>query len=413
MPCFWRLPVNAHTSLVALCRPITFLSALVFALGAFAVSTFLNISGLAPPECPHDKSTRTRPRPLSHSPTAALPSPPAAPPAVKPSPLESLSSFSSFVADSFRPHRPPPVARRGSHNKSLPYPVHELDEVVEEEDGETTEIPDRIETDGEEPGLTPDVSEGEETSSVETVEDVRVEHTRKPRAKGVNFFTGFKWRKNSSEDSISSPANPQAPRVESGRASSASPTASGHSIVSPPKSAIKHNATRPRSATSSTTSGRSVHFTARRQTSLDSVSSNESNDSLAAGGGASHVLRSRKPLSINTSSTPSQARTLFSKSSFRSLSPLSRSPVTTPEPSPPSSPRTLSANCPFQKHIATRLNRSHSVDSHSNPSRGRRTRATSPTPHSAPRLRRGMSASEGLGIDSTGSSDLKLDDLLR
>jgi hypothetical protein len=288
-----------------------------------------------------------------------------------------------------------------------------LDEVLEEEDGETTEFRDHVETDGEEPGLTPDVSEGEETSSVETMDDVRVESNKKGKSKGIGFFGNFKWKKQHSDDSSLSPSGSRSPSDEGSHPFSSSTPNSESSHVSPPKSAFKAAGSRPRSATSSTTSGRSVHFIPRRQSSLDSVSSTDSNESLGGGGG--NVLRSRKPLTINTStsSSSSQPRTLFSKTSFRSLSPLSRSPATTPEPSPPSSPRigSTSSNCVVAKHLATRLSRAHSLDSHC---RGRRTRAVSPLPDTVvPRLRRGMSGSDGLGIDSTGSSDLKLDDLLR
>lgn len=409
MPCYWRLPVNADTTLVALFRPITFLSAVIFSLVAFAYSSFLNISGLAPIECrcpTADKSPRTRPRP--QTPSSAPPTPPSNPDeSLKPSPLESLSSFSSFVANSFRPRRPPPVARRGSHNKTLPYPVHELDEVVEEEDGEAgsdfRDYRNRVEIERGVPGLTPDVSEGDDTSSLETMDDCRVEVSKKTRSKA--FLGNFRWKKNSSDDGTTHSSGSRSPSEEHGHPFSTPPT-SEHPRVSPPKSAFKHSSSRPRSATSSTSSGRSVHFIPRRQTSLDSVSSTESNDSL--GGPAP---RSRKPLSISTSSSTSHPRTLFSKSSFRSLSPLSRSPVTTPEPSPPTSPR--SANCPFSKNLATRLSRSASVDSHYSNSRGRRNRSGSPSADSVPRLRRGASATDGLGIDSTGSSDLRLDDLLR
>ncbi|GAA5914294.1 uncharacterized protein JCM6883_001801 [Sporobolomyces salmoneus] len=412
MPCLFRLPVNADTTLVALCRPITFLSALTFAFVAFLYSSFLNISGLAPIECrcsTADKTPRIRPRPPPAHPISA--SPPSSPAlATKTSsPLESFSSFSSFVADSFRPRRPPPVARRGSHKKSLPYPVHELDEVLEEEDVEGTEIRASIDSEeGEDPGLTPDVSEGEDTSSVGTMDDVRVETSKK--AKGSKGFFSLKWKKQSSEDSSASPSGIDTPSNESKHPLPTSTSNSEAPHVSPPKSAFRTSRVRPRSATSSSTYTRSVHFNPHRQTSLDSASSIETMEH--AGGG---VLRSRKPLSINTS-TPSQPRSLFNKPSFRSLSPLSRSPVTTPEPSPPTSPRlgSNSAGCLVAKHLATRLSRSHSLDSHSSGSRSRRNRSASPLPEqSIPRLRRGVSATEGLGIDSSGSSDLKLDDLLQ
>ncbi|GAA5839204.1 hypothetical protein JCM3766R1_003138 [Sporobolomyces carnicolor] len=429
MPCLLRLPVNADTTLVALCRPITFLSAVVFALGAFAYSTFLNVSGLAPIECrcPNaDKGPRTRPRPRATPPR----SPSSPPPPPEPSAIDSLSSFSSFVAASFRPRRPPPVARRGSHNKTLGgYPVHQLDDLVEEEDMDpvptttTTTTTDRPDTDGEDPGLTPDVSEGEETASVETVDDPPYRRTNKPRA--VAFFGGFKWKRRHSDDGTASPVSPS----------------DEVAAVSPPKSAFKHSptgSTRPRSATSSTTtssgSTRSVHFSPRRQTSLDSVSSTDSIEPTPAVAVVHPtLLRSRKPLSINTStSSPSsqhataQSRSLFTKPSFRSLSPLSRSPATTPDPSPPSSPRvgpssgthtsaTAGAPCLIAKHLATRLARSHSLDSASSGRpRGRSTRSLSPLPDPAAalRLRRGVTLGhEGrLGLDSTGSSDLRLDD---
>ncbi|GAA5965142.1 hypothetical protein JCM3765_002854 [Sporobolomyces pararoseus] len=413
MPCLVRLPVNADTTLVALCRPITFLVALSFSLVAFAYSSFLNLFDLSPLECrcPNaDKSPRTRPRPqsLPQSPTPPLSA--SASPSSKPSPLDSLSSFSSFVAESFRPRRPPPVARRGSHNKTLPYPVHELEEVLEEEDGEGMEFRDREElTDGEEPGLTPDVSEGEETSSLDTMDEVRTESSKKSRTKGLGFLGNLRWK---------SPSGSQSSSEEPRHPFSSSNTNSDPSHISPPKSAFKSSGPRPRSATSSTTSSRSVHFNPRRQTSLDSVSSSESIETPVGAG--TNLLRSRKPLTINTSSSSSssQPRTLFSKSSFRSISPLSRSPVTTPEPSPPSSPRvgavSSSNTCLVAKHLATRLSRSHSLDSHASSSRGRRQRSGSPLPEpAAPRLRRGMSGSDSLAIDSTGSSHLKLDDLLR
>ena len=423
MPCLLRLPVNADTTLVALCRPITFLVALSFSLVAFAYSSFLNLFDLSPLECrcPNaDKSPRTRPRPQSLPQSSNPPLATSAIPSSKPSPLDSLSSFSSFVAESFRPRRPPPVARRGSHNKSLPYPVHELDEVLEEEDGEGMEFRERAElTDGEEPGLTPDVSEGEETSSLDTMDEARMEASKKPRTKGLGFLGNLRWKKQSSDDGLTSPSGSRSPSEEPKHPFSSSNHNSEPLHVSPPKSAFKSAGPRPRSATSSTTSSRSVHFDPRRQTSLDSVSSNESID--APVGGGTQLLRSRKPLTINTSSSSSssQPRTLFSKSSFRSISPLSRSPATTPEPSPPSSPRvgavSNSNSCLVAKHLATRLSRSHSLDSHcSSSTRGRRQRSASPLPEpAAPRLRRGTSGTEGLAIDSTGSSHLRLDDLLR
>lgn len=424
MPCVWRLPVNADTTLVALCRPITFLVAFSFSLVAFAYSSFLNLLDLSPLECrcpSADKTPRTRPRPQTQPPPSAQGAPASsaslASASARPSPLDSLSSFSSFVAESFRPRRPPPVARRGSHNKALPYPVHELDEVLEEEDAEVVETRDRSETDGEEPGLTPDVSEGEETSSLETHDDVRTETSKKSKTKGLAFLGTFRWKKHHSHDGLASPTGSYSSTEVPAHPLLSSDTHSDSSTISPPKSAFKAAGSRPRSATSSTTSGRSVHFNPRRQTSFDSVSSSESLESPTAEG--VNVLRSRKPLTINTSAaSASQPRALFGKTSFRSLSPLARSPATTPEPSPPSSPRlgasSVSGSCLVAKHLATRLSRSHSLDSHSSGSRGRRHRSASPLPGSSlPRLRRGTSGSDGLGIDSTGSSGLRLDDLLR
>lgn len=392
VPCL-HLPVNARISLVALCRPLTFLVALSFSLLAFATSTFYSLSGLDPLECrcpTADKSPRTRPRPRS---TSVPPIPPAP---THPSPLE---SFSSFVTSSFRPHRPPPVARRGSGNKISPYPLHELDEVAEEEDGEEAEENGEFD----EPGLTPDVSEGDDSSSLETLDDHHahvVAPNKKPRSKGFRMLSNLKWKKNSSEEG-SMARQGSTSSTDSQRATSMIPSPnSDFSPVTP--SAFVSTSSRPRSATSSSATPRTVRFSGRKQTSLDSVSSTDSNESLEGPG-----IRSRKPLSVSTSSA--QAHPLLSKASFRSLSPLSRSPITTPEPSPPPSPK--STSCPFSRHIATRLQRSHSLDSPSQKSR--KTRSVSPLPKPAPQLRRGSSAIEGLGLDSTGSSGLKLDDLLR
>lgn len=388
--CVFSLPVNAKITLVVLCRPLTFLVALSYSLLALATSTFYSLSGLEPIECrcpTADKSPRTRPRPI---PQTSVP-----PSSTNPKPLTPLETFSSFVASSFRPlPRPPPVARRGSHNKNLPYPTHELDQVEEEEDGEGM--------DEGVPALTPDGSEGDDASSVDTLDDMHVNDTvpsKKARSKGLKMLSNLRWKKNSSSDEASQSRSRSLTSQDSLKSTSSTISpCSEHPPPLPSKPSLKENCSRPRSATSSSTTTRSVHFTGRRQTSLDSVSSTESNESLET-----PVLRSRKPLSISTSSQP---HSLLTKTSFRSLSPLTRSPITTPEPSPPSSPRL--ASCPFSKHIATRLQRSHSLDSpNASSHRGRRTRSVSPLPE----LRRGVSTSE-VGLDSTGSSGLSLNDLL-
>lgn len=394
MPCVWKLPVNAKITLVVLCRPLTFLVAFSYSLLALATSTFYSLSGLEPLECrcpTADKSPRTRPRPVPI--TSVPPSP------TNPKPLTPLETFSSFVT-SFRPHpRPPPVARRGSHNKNLPYPTHELDQVEEEEDGEEMDF-DREGI----PGLTPDGSEGDDTSSVDTLDDIHVDvaaPSKKARSKGLMMLSNLRWKKNSSPEEASQVRSRSSSSADSAKSTSSTTSPnSEHPPILPSKSLLKTNPARPRSATSASTTTRSVRFTGRRQTSLDSVSSTESLEGP--------VLKSRKPLAITTSSQP---HSLLTKTSFRSLSPLTRSPVTTPEPSPPSSPRL--ASCPFSKHITTRLQRSHSLDSpNSSSSRGRRTRSVSPLPELAPRLRRGVSASDKMGLDSSGSSGLSLDDLL-
>ncbi|GAA5935987.1 uncharacterized protein JCM15063_002670 [Sporobolomyces koalae] len=389
MPCLFRLPVNADTTLVALCRPFTFIVALGYALFAFAYSSFLNISGLAPIECrcPHaDKTPRTRPRPVVPSP---IPEPTPATPA--PAALQNVPfSFSSFV-ESLRPRRPPPVARRGSHNKALPYPVHELDEVVEEEDGEET-------VDNSLPALTPDVSEGsegEDESSVNTIDDAHAESDkphRKGKSKKLHILTNLRWRRSGSVTSTSQDGS-QSPSQQSLRL-----VAPDSAFTSEPQ-AHQSIATRPRAATAS--SGcRAVRFTPHRQSSLESISSSDSNHSLDGSGNKV----SRKSVASGTSTQP---RVLFSKSSLRSHSPLSRSPVSPPEPSPPASPGLPHSS--FSQHFATRPLRSHSVDSQSIGPRGRRTTAE----EKLPRLRRGVSIQEGPSIDSTGSSHLRLDDFLR
>ncbi|GAA6061615.1 hypothetical protein JCM10212_000957 [Sporobolomyces blumeae] len=434
MPYSFRLPGNASGFVVLVRRPVTFLVAVLFSLAALITSTFYTLSGLTPPDCPCcplDDFPRTRTRPTPHPELTTskhrVESTPSKVESTAPKPT-ALESLSSFVAASFRPHRPPPVARRGSHTKGISFPAHELDEVVEEE---PEELPPTVaRSDDDEPALTPDGgSEVETLSEVETMEDTPYEPDRtvaakKDKPKGLSILTSWRWKIGSGNGSATS-KHSVSPSDESSPTLSPTSSPSDRSGAAPTKSIVKHDAGRPRASTTSTASSvsRSVRFTGRRQVSLDSVSSTESLpppalfDSPTDGPN----LRSRKPLSGSTSTPSSASGTLFSKPSLRSLSPLSRSPVTSPEPSPPSSPRLGHSNSPFARcAIATRLARSHSIDSPgsscSKRSGRHRARSVSPGPGKLPmpRLKRGSSHGEGsgVGLDSTGSSGLHLDDLL-
>ncbi|GAA5858490.1 hypothetical protein JCM1840_001230 [Sporobolomyces johnsonii] len=338
-----------------------------------------------------------------------------------------LQSLSSFVAASFRPSRPPPARRLSTKTHSLDYPYHELDEVVEEtreEEDEDDAPPQqralaRTSTDDGDvaPALTPDGGSEAETSDVETVEDDDVELAarRKERAKALTVLTGLRWKRTST-GAATVKAEGTSPVEEDESGSPTSVTKHGKAFPCP--SALVRRATRPRAATtigSSSSSHPSVLPRHQGAEPVDyfsgslAISPTSPTSSTFTSSSTDTIdlpsLRSRKPI-------PSSTSAIFARAPFRSLSPLSRSPITSPEPSPPPSPRLIPSRSLSLSRVLSKPKRSNSLNTAPS-GRGRRSRSVSPMPASVPRLRRGTSAGPGVdGLDPSGSSGLALSDLL-
>ncbi|GAA5970838.1 hypothetical protein JCM21900_000292 [Sporobolomyces salmonicolor] len=421
MPVLLRLPENAKATLVVIRRPITFTIALGFALVAFLTSVFYSFTRLEPLECPcshSDDQPRTRPRPL--------PAAPLTPP--RPKRQTALQSLSSFVAASFRPPRPPPARRQSARTHSLDYPYHELDEVVEEtreeEDEEDAPPQQRalartpIDEGDVAPALTPDGgSEADTTSDVETVEDDDVELAarRQERARALTVLTGLRWKR-SSTGAATGKAEATSPIEED---ESGSPTSGArHGKAFPCAAALVRRATRPHAATISGSSS-SHRFVPSRHQGAEAVDYFSGSPAISPTSPTSSTFTSSSTDTIDLPSLrsrkaiPSSTSAILARAPFRSLSPLSRSPITSPEPSPPPSPRLIPSRSLSLSRVLPKPKRANSLKTAPPSSRGRRSRSVSPLPASMPRLRRGTSAGPGVdGLDPSGSSGLALSDVI-
>ncbi|GAA5852741.1 hypothetical protein JCM8547_002611 [Rhodosporidiobolus lusitaniae] len=435
MPFCPRLEQNARAVVVLVCRPVTFLMAVVLSVLSLVVSSFFSVTGIAPPSCPHsvcsEDEPRTRPRPAP--PAQAIPSAPEPP---KRTPLE-------FVVAAFsRPATRPPPARRKS-TRAVGFDVHELDQLAEareeeeelereeaeaaragrlsREEAQRASSPDLFA-----PSLTPDGGSEVDTdgaSEVDTLEDDRVGPlSAKEKGKGLSIFTSFTFRRSASGSSSKHASSPISSSPDE-LSKPASPASSIHSGSSTSKAQCPISR-RKRAATCASTSRPSLPSIVapppRRQASnpgppspthsLDQLISSGSSSSSSTSTAPSSLFSnapltvfplSSPPLSGNTnpSSVPGRKRSTssFFRSPFRSLSPLSRSPITTPEPSPPPSPT-------LGPPTSSGLGRVSSF------SKKNRTRAKSPVPtvriQDPPELRRRVS--DGQGPDLSGASGLSI-----
>ncbi|BGP38732.1 hypothetical protein JCM10450v2_002684 [Rhodotorula kratochvilovae] len=441
--CAWlpTLPANARAGLVLLKRPCTFVAALVWAALGVLTALFYSATGLEPPSCTRDSTPRTRPRPAQ--PVQARP---ASPSTATHKPQSTLQSLQSLVTAPFRSSashsaRPPP-ARRHSTRKIGAFAVHELDGVLEareeedEEEGSADIAPDAHAHDRERtPSLTRDsgssddaVSEADTLVNSEVVDDAAGARAAGGKGKGgLTILThSLRWMKPPSmakKDAASAPAAvAESPDGYASADSSASPTASTSTASSssrkppcpikalrnractvshPPRRPSPRSAEGPRRVASegkdyfshppdSPSTAPSDEFAASSPAHLDSPSPADLHAQLAA-------PKPRKRA----------ATSLF----FRSLSPLSRSPATTPEPSPPPSPRlgVPPAVC-VQRVLPKRTTSVDSEPSSASSAGARKRRGRSPVPERAPPL--ASRPSSDAVVDLRGSSGLALSDVL-
>lgn len=362
---FLRLPVNAPFSLVLVTRPCTLVFNLILITFTTIASLIFNVLHIPPPQCflCRDQEGRTRPRPRPVKREEAQGAPTASTSSWKQL-GEHIKSGISFGL-SATPRRPSrrvlsPIAKI---SRATNYQPHELDNVYEE-DG-FNEEEDDLPAEEDDDHLTPDQGESDsEPSEVDTVADSPVESFATARKGGKEGKRGFFSRKPKREASTDDDDSTKT--GGSGGSKTSTPT----SILSK-KSAIEalcplHRRSSRRGKSSrpaetsptrppllSTNSDPNPHphaYVAELDTyrrpclsrsstssaehappSLDSATSTVSSLSLAT---PPPTLAARPaPKRISTSPT-------FSfKHPFRSLSPLSRSPVTSPKPSPPTSPR--------------------------------------------------------------------------
>ncbi|GAA6050932.1 hypothetical protein JCM3770_002544 [Rhodotorula araucariae] len=451
--CAWlpTLPANARAGLVLLKRPCTFVAALVWgALGVLA-ALFYSATGLEPPSCPCDSTPRTRPRPVQ--PAAVRPSSPSA--AAAPKPQSTLQSLQSLVTAPFRASpsfsaRPPP-ARRHSTRKIGAFAVHELDGVLEareEEDDDDDEggapvapearVQDRQRT----PSLTRDgsgssddaVSEADTLVDPEVVEDAAGVRAGAKGKGGLTILThSLRWMKSpsttkkdvaaiavvESPDGYTSPGSSSSPIASA----SASSTSASSTSASSRKGPCPVKALRNRACTVSQLPHRpSPRITPgpRRVTSEgkdyfahspDSPTTAPSDDSAAP---SPVYLGPPSPADLHARlAAPKPRKRAATSLFFRSLSPLSRSPATTPEPSPPPSPRIPAGASATSAAGMQRIfpKRTSSIDSEpSTSSTARNRRGRSPVPEHAPPL--ASRPSSDASVDLRGSSGLALSDVL-
>ncbi|GAA5828426.1 hypothetical protein JCM11251_006243 [Rhodosporidiobolus azoricus] len=455
MPCSWlpSLPQNARSSVVLLTRPCTFVYSLALALAALVASAFFTLTHLSPPDCPctatADDEPRTRPRPAH--PSQPIPAPPKAP-----EPVSTLQHLLTALRPAARRPPPPPLRRLSGRSLGGTFLPHVLDEVMEARDEEE-------EAEGEgvylltrssspetyAPALTPDGgsdADSDGTSEVVTLEDEEGHLgqsmvNKGGKSKGLALFTTLRLRRTPSASKKASSTSPlvASPSPEEANGTT-SPTASVHSassstLSSKCKKACPIKAKRQRAATTIPAASRpnlpSTLSTTlpRRQFSEPGLSSPDadhaSTASTTSSSGSTTASSLFSTLSNSTSptlpslgeSTSSPAAStaslnrkrsvssLFLRPSFRSRSPLSRSPLTSPEPSPPPSP-TLANPSLAAKPKPTRTRGRSPGPSSASPSSSAAV-ADQPRP---PRLRSRVSA--GPGADCSGASGLVLSDVV-
>ncbi|GJN87519.1 hypothetical protein Rhopal_000470-T1 [Rhodotorula paludigena] len=409
--CFASLPANARAGLVLLRRPCVFVLALAVAAFHALLSLFFAATHLEPPSggCPTRASL-----------SASVKADP---------PQTALQSLSAFVSSPFRQSasRPPP-ARRASARKIGQYTVHELDGVVEiaEEDEEARSSFDSeraMRDGGRTPSLTHDGSSDDAVSEVETLVDHDADEPAAARIKGDRvkgagltiFTSGFRWKRTGSltkKDAPSSRAS--ASSTDAHSVASSSPTSSAGS-GSPTSTSARfklancpiHTTKRHRSSTVAHSprvpSTLPLPDPVRRVTDPHeyALSPHSSATPSSSRSSSPSLLDVHPPTSLAHPTGRKRAATSF----FRSLSPLSRSPLTSPEPSPPPSPR-LGATGSAQR---VALQRKSSLEvtpgSRAPDRRGRSPGSERPPPIASPPLSNAV-------VDLRGSSGLVMSDLL-
>ncbi|ORY73214.1 hypothetical protein BCR35DRAFT_307228, partial [Leucosporidium creatinivorum] len=375
-PRWFQLPTNPPYYLVLLRRPFTFLFTLLWSFIFLLASLFFAITRLPVPSCfLCDDSSRTRPRPRPKATREAR---------AEGTPVQSrFNALGESLASSSRtlfglPRRAP-KRRVPSRARTADFHPHSL-ENVDESDEEGLEEEDVVEEradiaeeeedgEGEGPGLTHQGESDSEPSEVDTVADspldpaprkggkdgVRRLFSRKPRRDPSTSTTEDDETKvgGSCSSSSSSKASTPAPsitggksqksfpcparslrRAKSSRAASPSPNRppllstfsdphpNPRVFVEEPSNYKPDDQRRPSLSRTSTSS-----VEATPPSPLDSASSSSMSPGPSSLGGRPTTKR------VNTSPT-------FSfKHPFRSLSPLSRSPATSPKHSPPPSPK--------------------------------------------------------------------------
>ncbi|BGP69132.1 hypothetical protein NBRC10513v2_002471 [Rhodotorula toruloides] len=420
------LPTNAQAHWVAIQRPLTFLASFVYAALALATSAVFSLLRVEPPSCQcPNSSPRTRPRPGGR-PLAGLTTP-----SLVQEPREYASAPSQVVAPSSSVR--PPTARRRSIRRLGEFPFHSLDGVqeAEEEDERSDEAerrsPSRSSSDLV-PALTPGASETD-TDGASEVESIEEDHKHAHGhgtsvVKGLAVLTRGLLPKRSPSHS------------KKGLPATASPTDESHSTLSTSTaSTAARSATRTHPCLSALRS-RSATIAHSARPALPSTlapieprrHASDPKDhaafaTLAPGSptdSASSSSSSPRSSVELDSSAPTKTRKRAATSLFlRSLSPLSRSPGTSPEPSSPTSPRLSTpssfASKPYALQRPTHLLRTSSASSTSSTdssSDARRRRGRSPDPVRIKALVASGPMSRAV-VDLEGGSGLSLSDLLR
>ncbi|GAA5943234.1 hypothetical protein JCM3775_004545 [Rhodotorula graminis] len=419
------LPANARAGLVLLKRPCTFVLALLLgALGALT-ALFYAVTNLHPPTCPSsDDTPRTRPRPTTPSSSSSTRAHPAKPTA--------FDSLHSLVTAPFRPaHRRPPPVHRHAGRTAGNYAVHELDGVVEAGEEEEEEADER---DGRSRRSLSSREGGDETSSeadtlvdAEAVEAMEARSaTGSGKAKGVKaglvvLTQGLRWiaplghahahAKKDEPPVVESPgaySHLGSPTLSAGESTSASSTASSSRKAPCPIKALRHRSATcshpPRlPSTAAAQPTRRVTSDGRDYFSHHSPASPTSSSSGAAPSVADVHAHLAAPKMRKRAST-----SLF----LRSLSPRTRSPVTTPEVTPPPSPRLSPSEHSSSSFAAAQITvqRVASLDSSAKSACGLKRRSRSPAPQRPPPV--ASRPSSNAVVDMQGSSGLALSDVL-
>lgn len=437
--CSWLpdVPANARAGIVLLKRPCTFVVALVLGAVGALTALFCAVTKFHPPACPCEETPRTRPRPTPLRPASAEP------------PQTTLESLHSLVTAPFRPAtRRPPPARRHSGRKHGDYPVHELDGVLEAREEEEEEAEAATEARGRD-GRSSPVREGSDDTSSEadTLVDADAAEAMEARAKagkakgvkaGLVVLThGLRWMtphalahgyghghehahaKKGEAGVVASPVTYDHSESLPSPPSTEIPTTAAVSSASRkgpcPIKALRHRAATcshpPRSPSAAPAlPARRVASDGRDYFSHASGPSSSSGDTTPSMPDL-HVVPTPADVHAHLSAPKTRKRASTSLF-FRSLSPRSRSPATTPEGTPPPSPRLSPTehSTSFQPGPRLGVHRASSLDAAPVSVSGNRRRTRSPAPQRPPLV--ASKPSSNAEIDMRGSSGLALSDVL-